>query len=271
MNHRLRWILGAGLVLMLVIGLGLLYLLTQATTNQALYEDTYTRLFTVNLSVAGVLFALIVWVSYRLWVHRQQGRFGSRLMVKLAAIFALVGLVPGVLIYVVSYQFVSRSIETWFDVKVEGALEAGLSLGHVTLDIIMLYIWTKYENNPSGTAGRGTHSFGFGTIVFGFILGVFSTIAYLKANGQLPDVPGKSITTATLGNPKDYVDVSGDTLQRNSKPLPNGWRVALTQDEKTGTVIDDLVTMKAGSAWLYFDPDPTVHPSEKAKGKVKIR
>lgn len=139
------------------------------------------------------------------------------------------------------------------------------------LVVIMLYIWTKYENNPSGTAGRGTHSFGFGTIVFGFILGVFSTIAYLKANGQLPDVPGKSITTATLGNPKDYVDVSGDTLQRNSKPLPNGWRVALTQDEKTGTVIDDLVTMKAGSAWLYFDPDPTVHPSEKAKGKVKIR
>lgn len=136
MNHRLRWILGAGLVLMLVIGLGLLYLLTQATTNQALYEDTYTRLFTVNLSVAGVLFALIVWVSYRLWVHRRAGRFGSRLMVKLAAIFALVGLVPGVLIYVVSYQFVSRSIETWFDVKVEGALEAGLSLGHVTLDTL---------------------------------------------------------------------------------------------------------------------------------------
>lgn len=143
MNHLLRWILGAGLLLMLVIGLGLLYLLTQATTNQALYEDTYTRLFTVNLSVATVLLALIVWVSYRLWVHWRAGRFGSRLMVKLAAIFALVGLVPGVLIYVVSYQFVSRSIETWFDVKVEGALEAGLSLGHVTLDTLTNDLSTK--------------------------------------------------------------------------------------------------------------------------------
>jgi nitrogen fixation/metabolism regulation signal transduction histidine kinase len=40
------------------------------------------------------------------------------------------------LIYVVSYQFVSRSIETWFDVKVEGALEAGLNLGRVTLDTL---------------------------------------------------------------------------------------------------------------------------------------
>jgi nitrogen fixation/metabolism regulation signal transduction histidine kinase len=66
----------------------------------------------------------------------RQGRFGSRLLVKLAAIFALVGFAPGLLIYVVSYQFVSRSIETWFDVKVEGALEAGLNLGRVTLETL---------------------------------------------------------------------------------------------------------------------------------------
>jgi nitrogen fixation/metabolism regulation signal transduction histidine kinase len=58
------------------------------------------------------------------------------LLVKLAVIFALVGFAPGLLIYVVSYQFVSRSIETWFDVKVEGALEAGLNLGRVTLDTL---------------------------------------------------------------------------------------------------------------------------------------
>ncbi|HJW12232.1 MAG TPA: ATP-binding protein, partial [Albitalea sp.] len=52
----------------------------------------------------------------------------------LAAIFALVGAVPGVLIYTVSYQFVARSIESWFDVKVEGALDAGLNLGRSTID-----------------------------------------------------------------------------------------------------------------------------------------
>jgi nitrogen fixation/metabolism regulation signal transduction histidine kinase len=63
-------------------------------------------------------------------------RFGSRLLLKLAAIFALAGFVPGMLIYVVSYQFVSRSIESWFDVKVEGALDAGLNLGRVTLETL---------------------------------------------------------------------------------------------------------------------------------------
>jgi len=44
--------------------------------------------------------------------------------------------VPGLLIYVVSYQFVSRSIETWFDVEVEGALNAGVNLARVTLETL---------------------------------------------------------------------------------------------------------------------------------------
>src|SRR6185369_7921891 len=72
----------------------------------------------------------------RLASRLRRGKFGSRLLVKLAAIFALVGFLPGMLIYVVSYQFVSRSIESWFDVKVEGALDAGLNLGRATLDTL---------------------------------------------------------------------------------------------------------------------------------------
>ncbi len=66
----------------------------------------------------------------------QRGRFGSRLLLKLAGIFTLVGLVPGLLIYIVSYQFVSRSIESWFDVQVEGALSAGVSLASATLETV---------------------------------------------------------------------------------------------------------------------------------------
>jgi nitrogen fixation/metabolism regulation signal transduction histidine kinase len=121
---------------MVIIGLVLLYLLTQATNNREMDESNYSRLFIVNVVVASVLFGAILWVGYRLFVRLRQGRFGSRLLVKLAAIFALVGVAPGLLVFGVSYQFLSRSIETWFDVKVEGALEAGLSLGRVTLDTL---------------------------------------------------------------------------------------------------------------------------------------
>jgi len=123
-------------IAMVLIGLLLLYLLTQATNNREMYEENYAQLFTINLVVASVLGIFIAWTAWRLYQRVRQGRFGSRLLIKIAAIFALVGVAPGLLIYVVSYQFVSRSIETWFDVKVEGALDAGLSLGRVTLDTL---------------------------------------------------------------------------------------------------------------------------------------
>ncbi len=136
-THRsriVRWALIIGASAMVAIGLVLLLLLTQATNNRELYERNYAWLFGVNVAVAVVLLATILGVAVRLWLSLRRGQFGSRLLVKLAAIFALVGFAPGLLIYVVSYQFVSRSIESWFDVKVEGALAAGLNLATTTID-----------------------------------------------------------------------------------------------------------------------------------------
>lgn len=135
-SRAVRRTVTLGSLVMVIMGLVLLYMLMQATNNRELYEQNYARLFIVNVAVASLLLVAILWVAYRLWQRWHQGRFGSRLLVKLATIFALVGFAPGLMIYVVSYQFVSRSIETWFDVKVEGALEAGLNLGRVTLDTL---------------------------------------------------------------------------------------------------------------------------------------
>jgi hypothetical protein len=129
-----RWAVGVGAALVTAIGLVLMFLLAQATNNRALYERYYVRLFGINVVVAVLLVLVIGWVAFRLLRRLRQGKFGSRLLIKLAAIFALVGVVPGALVYVVSYQFVARSIESWFDVKVEGALDAGLNLGRATLD-----------------------------------------------------------------------------------------------------------------------------------------
>ena len=134
--QHLGWLLGLGLSLMLGLGLVLFFLLMQATNNQALYENYYTSILFLNLGVAVLLLLGIIWLAHRLYRRFQQGKFGSRLLLKLAAVFALAGFVPGVLIYGVSYQFVARSIESWFDIKVEGALEAGLNLGRTTLETL---------------------------------------------------------------------------------------------------------------------------------------
>jgi nitrogen fixation/metabolism regulation signal transduction histidine kinase len=98
------------------------------------YERHWGLLFGANLAVLTLLTATILVAAGRLALRVRRGKFGSRLLLKLAGIFALVGVVPGALVYTVSYQFVTRSIEIWFDARVEGALNAGLSLGRSTLD-----------------------------------------------------------------------------------------------------------------------------------------
>ena len=135
-SRAFRWSVGVGVGVAGALGLVLLFLLTQATDNRLLYERNYALLFQLNIAVAALLLLVIGWFVLRLGLRLKNGRFGSRLLVKLAAIFALVGLLPGLMIYTVSYQFVSRSIESWFDVEVEGALVAGLNLGRSTLDAL---------------------------------------------------------------------------------------------------------------------------------------
>jgi nitrogen fixation/metabolism regulation signal transduction histidine kinase len=135
-SRAFRWAVAVAAAVIVAIGIVLVFLLALATNNRDLYERNYGRLFVINVVVAALLLLIIIWVGVRLATRLRQGKFGSRLLVKLAAIFALVGFVPGLLIYTVSYQFVSRSIESWFDVKVEGALDAGLSLGRATLDAL---------------------------------------------------------------------------------------------------------------------------------------
>ena len=142
---RRRWMLVAALAFMSGLALVLLFMLTTATDNRALYEVNYARLLGLNVVVALILFGVITWALLRLLLRFRRKKFGSQLLAKLVAVFALVGLLPGLLIYGVSYQFVSRSIESWFDVRVEGALAAGVNLGRTALDTLSQDITSKVQ------------------------------------------------------------------------------------------------------------------------------
>jgi nitrogen fixation/metabolism regulation signal transduction histidine kinase len=135
----------------------LAFVLTIGTTSErGFFERHYHWLFWVNVGVAAVLTLVILTAAVRLVVRVRRGRFGSRLLLKLAGIFALVGVVPGAMIYAVSYQFVNRSIETWFDVRLASALEAGLNLGRGTLDAMVADLGTRTRDAADQLAEGGT-------------------------------------------------------------------------------------------------------------------
>ena len=138
MSKSLRWAWIVSLVAAIGVALVLTFVLALTTDTRVFYERNFVWLFWVNVTVAALLALVVLLAAVRLLVRLKRGKFGSKLLFKLAGIFALVGVVPGVLIYTVSYQFVTRSIEAWFDTKVEGALDAGLNLGRSTLDALVV-------------------------------------------------------------------------------------------------------------------------------------
>jgi nitrogen fixation/metabolism regulation signal transduction histidine kinase len=115
----------------------LLFLLASASANTALFARHYPWLLGLNALVALSLFALVGWQVRVLWQEHRAKVFGSRLKLRLMLMFGLMAVLPGVLIYAVSVQFVTKSIDSWFDVRVEKALESGLDLGRSALDSLL--------------------------------------------------------------------------------------------------------------------------------------
>ncbi|BBB64291.1 hypothetical protein UNDYM_0038 [Undibacterium sp. YM2] len=107
----------------------LLFFLTTVQENSARFERYYEWLLDANAVVALALLVLVLTLVLRLFRRFRAKEFGSKLMTRLVVLFALVGILPGSVIYLVSVQFVSRSIESWFDVKVESALDSGKNMG----------------------------------------------------------------------------------------------------------------------------------------------
>ncbi|MGY2491125.1 sensor histidine kinase [Cupriavidus sp. CP313] len=130
--RRVLYRVVAGIIVFLA--LVLVGLLAGASANTEFFDRYFTLLFKVNLVIGALLVLIVGALALTLWLRYRRGKFGTRLMTKLAVFFGVVGVLPGVLIYLVSLQFVSRSIESWFDVRVETALEAGLNLGRSTID-----------------------------------------------------------------------------------------------------------------------------------------
>ena len=102
----------------------LLFLLASASDNSGFFDRYYGWLLGLNAAVAGALLLLVAVSLFRLYSRYKSGKFGSKLMTRLVLLFAAIGVLPGLVIFLVSVQFVSHSIESWFNVPVEEALES---------------------------------------------------------------------------------------------------------------------------------------------------
>jgi len=140
-SRGMRWLL---LVLACIAAISL-FLLATASANTELFARRYDLLLLLNGAIAVLLMLLVGYQLWRLSRNLKAGIFGSRLAARLVLLFALVAVLPGALVYAVSVQFLGKSIESWFDVRVDRALEGGLNLGRNALDYLL-----KETTNKAG-------------------------------------------------------------------------------------------------------------------------
>ncbi|MDQ2962719.1 MAG: ATP-binding protein [Pseudomonadota bacterium] len=119
------------------LGVIFLFLLATASANTALFARSYNLLLVLNGTMVVVLMGLVGYQLVRLRKQHKAGVFGSRLAARLVLLFALIAVLPGALLYGVSVQFLGKSIESWFDVRVDRALEGGLNLARSSLDYLL--------------------------------------------------------------------------------------------------------------------------------------
>ncbi len=145
-SHRPFWrtrTLRYTLIVISAIACVLLFMLLSASSNTPVFERIYPWILTANAVVALAMVALVSWLVLRLARRFRSGVFGARLMARFALAFALMGVIPGAVIYLVSVEFLSKSIESWFDVRVDNALESGLTLGRTVLDSMLSDVKSK--------------------------------------------------------------------------------------------------------------------------------
>ncbi len=115
----------------------LLFLLAAASANTPLFSEHYPLLLALNALIAAALLGLVIYQLVVLARQRRAKVFGSLLTFRLLVMFAIIAVLPGALVYTVSVQFLAKSIESWFDVRVDKALEGGLSLGRAALEAML--------------------------------------------------------------------------------------------------------------------------------------
>ncbi|MDN5844269.1 MAG: ATP-binding protein [Alcaligenaceae bacterium] len=261
----MRWMLRAALIVASISALALLGLLVWSTGNASRYAQQYDVLLVLNgvLAVALISWVLILTVHLLRQIRRRQ--FGARLTARFALFFTLIGILPGILIYVLSVQFMSRSIESWFNVRVDSALEAGLNLGRAALDTQQAELSERAHaiaariNDVSDaeiamliTPLRENHSIAEAMVFTGNgRLIAFSSSAY----GQLlPDMPPSSVMNQ-LRVAQGYAAAEVDTPDTGSTMTSSSLHIRIvvpigTADHFSSALGNSTLGVSSDTRWL---------------------
>lgn len=122
------------LILLVALAAALVYSLTLATNSGSPLSEYFWWLIAAGGLIVTILLAMLLRYGWLLLRHNRHNMLGSRLTRRLALMFTLIAVLPGLFLFGVSAQFISYSINSWFGNDTAQALESSLTLSKSALD-----------------------------------------------------------------------------------------------------------------------------------------
>jgi len=125
------------IVLLVITLLASLYLMSEATHNSELFSKIFSLMLAINGLAIFLLLGLITRNLADLIRQYRQRITGSRLTARLVILFVILSVTPVSVVYYFSLDFLQRGIDSWFDVRVDNALQDALELSQTSLAVRM--------------------------------------------------------------------------------------------------------------------------------------
>ena len=160
MKRDKKIILWVGAALFLFM-LAALLLMSRALQNSELFDRYYAWLLLFN--AAGLISLLIlIGLNIKRLIRQFRDRVaGSRMTLRMLLLFSFLSVTPVLIVYYFSLDFLHRGIDSWFDLKVEEALDDSLELSRLALDVRMRELLKTTEQVADELAGVETTSMTF--------------------------------------------------------------------------------------------------------------
>ncbi len=122
------------ILLLLLLLFFSLRIISSAVMDVEQFQQLYYILLSVNLVIVCLLVFFISRQAWRLLKNLRTHVAGAKLTLRMVIIFVSLAIFPALVVYSFSIHFIHRSIDSWFDVTVENALEDAMTLSRSAVD-----------------------------------------------------------------------------------------------------------------------------------------
>jgi len=124
---------------MATLGVGLtlaaLFLLTQTVQKSDDFDRLQDVILAINLAAGVLLLALLIGNLARLLRDYRKNVPGAKLKARMVGMFVGLAVLPLLVVFYFSTQFINRGIDSWFNVQVEEGLDNALTLSRAALEL----------------------------------------------------------------------------------------------------------------------------------------